>query len=132
MSLEELVLRQALGQDVTDLRRDERAAAVMMIPIPERGVYEAVEGLDDARRLWASREITIRHGPQTLVPLPEGSRYLGFIFRARKRLRALRPRYERRTGGCARIGERLGYEMDPRRHAPGMTAAYGGRSFSRA
>ncbi len=79
--LEELVLRQALGQDVADLRRDERASAVMMIPIPGSGIYEGVEGLDDARRVAGIEEITISARPgQTLVPLPEGSRYLGFIF----------------------------------------------------
>jgi biotin carboxylase len=79
--LEELVVRQALGQDVADLRRDERASAVMMIPIPGKGVYETVEGLEEARRVAAIEEITISARPgQTLVPLPEGSRYLGFIF----------------------------------------------------
>jgi L-amino acid ligase C-terminal domain 2 len=81
VSLEELVLRQALGKDVADLQRDERASAVMMIPIPAKGVYEAVEGLDDARTVAGIEEITISARPgQTLVPLPEGSRYLGFIF----------------------------------------------------
>jgi biotin carboxylase len=81
VSLEELVLRQALGQDVADLQRDERASTVMMIPIPAKGVYEAVEGLDDARTVAGIEEITISARPgQTLVPLPEGSRYLGFIF----------------------------------------------------
>ena len=81
ISLEELVLRQALGQDVTDLGRDDRASAVMMIPIPSRGVYEAADGLDEARRVSGIEEITISARPgQTLVPLPEGSRYFGFIF----------------------------------------------------
>src|SRR5262245_61250525 len=81
VSLEELVLRQALGQNVADLQRDERSSAVMMIPIPGKGVYESVEGLDDARRVAGIEEIAIsaRTG-QTLVPLAEGSRYLGFIF----------------------------------------------------
>jgi len=81
VSLEELVLRQALGQDVADLDRDARASAVMMIPIPSGGVYESVYGLDEARRVSGIEEITISARPgQTLIPLPEGSRYLGFIF----------------------------------------------------
>src|SRR5215468_11279589 len=70
-----------LGQDVADLDRDARASAVMMIPIPSGGVYESVYGLDEARRVSGIEEITISARPgQTLIPLPEGSRYLGFIF----------------------------------------------------
>ena len=36
-SLEELVLRQAVGESVADITRDRRAAGVMMIPIPKPG-----------------------------------------------------------------------------------------------
>jgi hypothetical protein len=53
----------------------------MMIPIPGKGIYERVDGLDEASRIPGIEEITISARPgQTLVPLPEGSRYLGFIF----------------------------------------------------
>jgi biotin carboxylase len=81
ISLEELVLRHALGEDVAAMERDDRAAAVMMIPIPKAGVLEAVSGLEQARAVPDIEEVTISaHIGQTLVPLPEGSRYLGFIF----------------------------------------------------
>jgi biotin carboxylase len=80
-SLEELVLRAALGQPVSDLRREPRAAAVMMIPVPGRGRLEAVEGLDDARRVAGVAEVVITaHHGQELVPPPEGAQYPGFIF----------------------------------------------------
>jgi hypothetical protein len=53
----------------------------MMIPIPKAGVLEEVAGLDEARRVPGIDEVTISaHPGQRLVQLPEGSRYLGFIF----------------------------------------------------
>ncbi|HEX7785756.1 MAG TPA: ATP-grasp domain-containing protein [Methylomirabilota bacterium] len=81
MSLEELILRRALGRVVPSFERQRAAAAVMMIPIPRRGVLEEVRGLDEARAVDAIEDVTISlHKGQEVVPLPEGSRYLGFIF----------------------------------------------------
>ncbi len=42
MSLEELILRRALGRAVPSFERERAAAAVMMIPIPRGGVLEEV------------------------------------------------------------------------------------------
>lgn len=80
--LEELLLRAALGMPPAAMIAD-RAAGVMMIPIPRGGVLRAVHGLDRARSEAAidSVEISILPG-QPVVPLPEGNRYLGFIFAA--------------------------------------------------
>ena len=79
--LEELLLRQALGESVTAWRRERRAAGVMMIPIPAGGFYRRVHGIDDAARVDDIEEVRITAKPdQPLVPLPEGSSYLGFIF----------------------------------------------------
>jgi biotin carboxylase len=81
MSLEELVLRHALGLPVPAAASDGRAAGVMMIPIPAAGVLEEVRGLDAARAVEGIADVTISaHLGQRLVPLPEGSRYLGFVF----------------------------------------------------
>ncbi len=87
MSLEELVLRQALGivtQDgiaPRDMARERRAAGVMMIPIPGAGRLEAVEGLKQARSVAGIEDVEITIPvTQEVVPLPEGNRYLGFIF----------------------------------------------------
>jgi hypothetical protein len=81
MSLEELILRHSLGAGVEGIGRDARAAGVMMIPIPGKGVLEGVAGLEAARAVSEVEEVTISaHPGQRLVPLPEGSRYLGFIF----------------------------------------------------
>jgi biotin carboxylase len=81
VSLEELLVRLALGMDVRDFRREPAASGVMMIPIPQAGIYEDVEGLERARETPGVEEIMITARPgQTLVPLPEGASYLGFIF----------------------------------------------------
>lgn len=81
MSLEELILRHAAGEDISGYKRESCASGVMMVPIPQEGFYEGVEGVDDAEQVPGieSIEITAKYR-QKLVPLPEGSSYLGFIF----------------------------------------------------
>ncbi len=79
--LEELVLRHAVGEDVSSACPADPASGVMMIPIPKDGVYVSVSGVDEARAAPGVDEliITAKEG-QRLVPLPEGNSYLGFIF----------------------------------------------------
>ncbi|HUI56952.1 MAG TPA: ATP-grasp domain-containing protein [Bryobacteraceae bacterium] len=79
--LEELVLRHALGEDVPSARLDGPASGVMMIPIPKGGIYESVEGAERAAAVPGIEDviITAKQG-QRLVPLPDGSSYLGFLF----------------------------------------------------
>ena len=81
MPLEELILRHAAGEPVEDLPREPAASGVMMTPIPQAGVLESVENLEQAAQTPGVErvEITAKLGQQ-LVPLPEGSSYLGFIF----------------------------------------------------
>jgi len=80
-SLEEVLLRHALGEDVSGYEREARASGVMMIPIPKRGIYKGVDGVDTAREVRGIDDIRITAKPdQQLVPLPEGKSYLGFIF----------------------------------------------------
>jgi biotin carboxylase len=80
VTLEELVLRHALGLAV-DPRREHVAAGVMMLPIPRAGRLVAVHGRDEARAVpgITALEVSIRPGG-TVRPLPEGDRYLGFLF----------------------------------------------------
>ena len=81
MPLEELLLRHAVGEDVSDARLDGPASGVMMIPIPREGVYEVVTGVEEAAAVSDIEEVLITAKPgQRIVPLPEGSSYLGFIF----------------------------------------------------
>ena len=80
-TLEEVLLRHALGEPVDTYRRINRASGVMMIPIPRRGVYRGVSGVENARRIAGIDDVIITAKPEsTLVPLPEGRSYLGFIF----------------------------------------------------
>ncbi len=81
MTLEEIILRHALGWPIASLERERPAAGVMMIPIPRGGILQSVDGLDQARAVPGIEDITISmHRGQRIVPLPEGSEYLGFIF----------------------------------------------------
>lgn len=81
MTLEELILAQALDGYELDLRREGMAAGVMMIPIAHEGVLREVEGVAAARAVPGIEglEIAIPMG-EFIEPPPEGDRYLGFIF----------------------------------------------------
>ncbi|MEX1009619.1 MAG: ATP-grasp domain-containing protein [Acidimicrobiia bacterium] len=81
IALEELILRHALGLPLDDLERERAASGVMMLPISRAGVLEVVRGQDDARAVAGitGLEITVPRG-RRVVPLPEGDRYLGFLF----------------------------------------------------
>jgi glutathione synthase/RimK-type ligase-like ATP-grasp enzyme len=80
-TLERLLLRHALGEDVSSATLAPGSHGVMMIPIPHAGVYRGVQGLEEARKVPGIEDIVItaREG-QELLPLPEGSAYLGFLF----------------------------------------------------
>ena len=81
ISLEELLLRHARGDDVSAYDREGQAAGVMMIPIPRRGVLKGTKGEPDARAVQYVEDVRITAKPgQLLEPLPEGDSYLGFIF----------------------------------------------------
>jgi biotin carboxylase len=81
VSLEEVLLRHTLGEDVSRFSRERTASGVMMIPIPRRGIYKGVDGESEARRVSGVIDVTITAKPDTkLTPLPEGKSYLGFIF----------------------------------------------------
>src|SRR4051794_1259710 len=81
VSLEELILRHAVGAPLGATERERRAAGVMMLPIPRAGVLRGIQGREQAEQVPGVDEIaiTIPIGGR-LVPLPEGDRYLGFAF----------------------------------------------------
>ena len=81
VSLEEVLLRQALAEPVLEYRREDGSAGVMMIPIPADGLYKNVRGLEVARAVTHIEEIVMTvQRDQRIRPLPEGGSYLGFIF----------------------------------------------------
>jgi biotin carboxylase len=81
MTLEEIILRHALGRPIETLARERRPAGVMMIPIARGGRLQAVRGQESAQSVAGVEDVTLTaHVGQELVPLPEGWQYLGFIF----------------------------------------------------
>jgi biotin carboxylase len=81
ISLEELILRQALRLDIDTLEQCGQASGVMMLPIPEGGIFERVEGVEAACQVEGIENmvITAKKG-EILKPLPEGGGYPGFLF----------------------------------------------------
>ncbi len=79
-SLEELILIHALGRELPSLDLTRSAGGVMMIPIPQEGVLEKIEGQEQAQQVPGVEELVMTAKPgDLLIPLPEGKRYLGFI-----------------------------------------------------
>jgi biotin carboxylase len=79
--LEEIILRHAVGDDVSGARTESGASGVMMIPIPKGGIYEGVDGTDQAAAVDGIEDVIVTATPgQRLAPLPEGASYLGFLF----------------------------------------------------
>lgn len=79
--LEELIIRHAARLPLPSLERERTAAGVMMLPIPRAGTLRAVRDQEAARAVPGIEGLTITipvGGP--VVPLPEGDRYLGFMF----------------------------------------------------
>jgi biotin carboxylase len=78
---EELLLLHAAGERIDSWRREQLAAAVMMIPIPRSGIFRGVDGLDAAVAVPCVDDVHITAKlDQKLLALPEGATYLGFIF----------------------------------------------------
>jgi biotin carboxylase len=80
-TLEELVLASALGQPAPALSHPARPAGIYMLPVPRPGVLRTVEGRDSAAATPGITGLTITiPAGQQVRPLPDGDRYLGFIF----------------------------------------------------
>ena len=81
ITLEEIILRPALGMPTSEFTKAREATGVMMLPIPKAGMLCEVKGLQQALTVPGVQgiDITIATG-QKIFPLPEGDRYLGFIF----------------------------------------------------
>ncbi len=79
-SLEQLVIANALGED-PPAPVLARPCGVLMMRIPHTGVLRRVNGVEDVRAIAGVTgvEVTIPVG-RTVRTLPEGDRYLGFVF----------------------------------------------------
>ena len=104
--LEELIIRGMCGY-LPEMPDRAEAAGVLMIPITGSGLLKRVEGLTDAMQVNYIKdiEIHIREGYE-LVPLPEGSSYLGFIF-------AQAPSYEKTFAALKTAYQKLRFVTQP-------------------
>ena len=81
IGLEELLLRHALNLPGSHAQRETVASGVLMIPVPESGILEKVEGAEGARRVPGVTELEITaRWRDYIAAWPEGSSYLGFLF----------------------------------------------------
>jgi biotin carboxylase len=120
LTLEEVILRKALGLPIASLERQKKAAGVMMIPIPKGGILNDYTGVDEARKVPGIEEVTITlRRKQKVVPLPEGRRYLGFIFAKGETPEeveaALREAHQRLQFDILPQPEKIGLSSDVRR-----------------
>jgi hypothetical protein len=80
-SLENIILRDACGLPLGSMHMVDSAAGVFMLPIPTAGILGRVDGVDRAESVEAITGVAISIPVgATVRPLPEGDRYLGFIF----------------------------------------------------
>ncbi|MBI3127084.1 MAG: ATP-grasp domain-containing protein [Candidatus Tectomicrobia bacterium] len=112
LPLETLILCQALGVAPPSLEREGEASGVMMIPIPAAGVLRGVEGKEEALAVPGVRGVEIAiHAGGRVVPLPEGEKYLGFIFAKGKTP-------EEAEAALRRAHARLKFRIDPEDKEP--------------
>jgi len=80
-TLESLILRNAMGLDVSRLRREPVASGVLMIPTPGNGVVAAIMGDQETRAIAGitGMDLTVAPGSEVMAP-PEGDRYIGFVY----------------------------------------------------
>ena len=102
ISLEEVILRHAVGLPLDGLTREASAAGVMMLPIERAGTLVEVNGREEALAVdgIVGLEITVPIG-RTTLPLPDGDRYLGFLFARAETPAAVESALR---AGAARIG----------------------------
>jgi L-amino acid ligase C-terminal domain 2 len=70
-----------LAMPGAELPREQSASGVLMIPVPNSGTLQKVEGEEEARSTFGivGLEITARL-QDYITAWPEGSSYLGFLF----------------------------------------------------
>ena len=80
-SLEELILRNAVGERVRGTRLAPGASGVSMIPVPRGGMFEGIDGTDGALAVQHVTRVDVSGiAGRPVRPLPEESTYLGFVF----------------------------------------------------
>ena len=80
-SLETLILRNAIGMEKPELKRESHSSGVLMIPTPNSGRLIGYDGLDQVRLIdgITGFDLTMQPGSDVLAP-PEADRYAGFVY----------------------------------------------------
>ncbi len=80
-TLESLILRNAVGADLSHLRRTPSASGVLMVPPPSTGIFSHVTGENEVRALphITGMDWTVVAGDR-IEPAPFTARYLGFVY----------------------------------------------------
>ncbi|MFT5224927.1 MAG: formate-dependent phosphoribosylglycinamide formyltransferase (GAR transformylase) [Polaribacter sp.] len=104
--LEEIVIQGLCGK-TPNLPKKSLCAGVLMIPVKTSGILKRVEGLTAAMQVEFVKdiEIHIQEGYE-LVPLPEGSSYLGFMF-------AQAPSFEQTFDALKKAHQMLNFVTQP-------------------
>jgi len=106
-TVEELVLSQAANLGADGFVPAPGAHGVMMIPIPGEGIYRGVEGTEEAESVAGVTGVMMSVTPGTEIkPLPEGDKYVGFIFASGDAPEAVEAALREAHG-------RLRFELDP-------------------
>jgi len=80
-SLENVILREACALSLGAMHMHDSACGVFMLPIPTAGILRSVQGIERAESVSGITGVTVSIPTGGVVrPLPEGDRYLGFIF----------------------------------------------------
>jgi biotin carboxylase len=80
-TLENVILREACGLALGAMHMVDDACGVLMLPIPTAGILQGIRGVQQAEAVAGITGVTISIPVGERVrPLPEGDRYLGFIF----------------------------------------------------
>ena len=123
-SLETVVLRSALGEPNLDLSPARPASGVMMLPVENSGILDAVEGVAEVADLpgITAVEITAPRG-RRIAALPEADRYLGFVFAAGGDAAEVEAALRAAAAGLTVVidGEATGLELVQLGTGPGLT-----------
>jgi biotin carboxylase len=80
-SLENVILREACALPLGRMHMVDGACGVFMLPIPAAGILRGIDGIEGAESVTGISGVTISiPAGEAVRPLPEGDRYLGFVF----------------------------------------------------
>jgi biotin carboxylase len=80
-SLENVILREACDLPLGTMHTVDSASGVYMLPISQSGILKEVRGVERAAQVPGITSVVISiPAGHAVRPLPEGDRYLGFIF----------------------------------------------------